>query len=192
MPYGFYNLGSVSVSDTSKAGMDTLVSCMRIIAPENGFECCSSATETELSFNSNLIGHDMLVVKTSEGHYGLLFLFTNYMGGQYYWGYQSGGSRCFSPDIKCDNTSMQTGSASAAPQHISATYAKNALTIALPDAHPSAQVSLYNIQGRLVRRYYPAGLSASRIDLSDVPAGYFILKVVVGNQEHVCRFVRTR
>jgi formylglycine-generating enzyme required for sulfatase activity len=195
MPYGFYNLGSVNVSDTSKAKIDTLVACMQITAPENGFECCSIATETEFNFN-NISGYDMLVVKTSEGHYGLLFLSTFYIGDiasyQYYWGYQSGGSRCFSPDIKCDIASMQTGGAITAPQHISATYSKNALTIALPGAHPFGVVSLYDIRGRLVRRHYLAASPLSRIDLSKASAGSYLLKVVAGNQEYVCRFVRTR
>jgi formylglycine-generating enzyme required for sulfatase activity len=191
-PYGFYEIGSVSVPNSGKAGMDSLVACMQITAPENGFECCSSATSMSMYQEP----HDMLIVKTSEGHFGLLALYDYWAGGmdhfQYYWGYQSDGSRRFNPDIKCDVSPIQTSGAFAAPQHISATYSKNVITIALPGAHPFGVVSLYDIRGRLIRRHYLAASPLSRFDLSKAPAGSYLLKVVAGNQEQVCRFVRAR
>ena len=188
-PYGFYNLGSVNVPNSGKAGMDTLVSCMRITAPENGFECCSSAT----SMNQDL--HKMLVVKTSEGRYGLLVLYSWYPGGmdhyQYYWGYQSDGSRRFNPEVACGTTPLLTRSPSPV-QRIGAAVSRNAITVTIPGTQPAGNISLYDIRGRLVMRHGLAGASPLRVDLSKTPAGSYVVKVVAGKQEHVCRFVRTR
>jgi formylglycine-generating enzyme required for sulfatase activity len=187
-PYGFYNLGSVNVPNSGKAGMDTLVSCMRITAPENGFECCSSAT------SMNQARHEMLIVKTSEGRYGLLVLYSDWTDGYiqfYYWGYQSDGSRRFNPEVACGVTPLRNVSAIPA-RRIGATISRNAITVTIPGAHPAGSISLYDIRGRLVRRHGLAGASPLRVDLSKTPAGSYVLKVVTGKQEHVCRFVRTR
>jgi formylglycine-generating enzyme required for sulfatase activity len=188
-PYGLYKLGSVSVPNSGKAGMDTVVSCMRIIAPENGFECCSSATDINVS------GHEMLVVKTSEGHYGLLVLYNWSAGGmdhfQYYWGYQSDGSRRFNPDVACGISPLRNTVAAPA-QRIAATFSRNAITVAVPGAHQAGSISLYDIRGRLVRRQDLAGASLSRFDLSKTPAGSYVVKVVAGSQEYARRFVMTR
>jgi formylglycine-generating enzyme required for sulfatase activity len=188
-PYGFYNLGSVNVPNSGKAGMDTLVSCMRITAPENGFECCSSAV------NMNQAPNEMLIVKTSEGRYGLLVLYSWYPGGydhyQYYWGYQSDGSRRFNPDVSCSTTPLLTRSASPV-QRIGATISRNAITVTIPGAQPTGSISLYDIRGRLIWHRALAGLHREPFSLTEVPAGSYVVKVVAGKQEHVCRFVRTR
>lgn len=189
-PYGFYDLGSVSVPNSGKAGMDSLVSCMRITAPENGFACCSTVT------SMNQAPHEMLIVKTSEGHYSLLVLYSYWAGGmdhfQYYWGYQSDGSRRFNPDVVCGTSLVRTRGVSPTQQRIGAAISRNSIIVTIPGAHQSGAISLYDIRGRLVRRQCLAGSPQSRLDLSDAPAGSYVLKVVAGRQEFVCRFVRAR
>jgi hypothetical protein len=184
-------MGSITVPNSGKAGMDSLVSCLRIIAPENGFECCSSAT----SLNMSQAFHEMLIVKTSEGHYGLLVLYNYYAGGmdhfQYYWGYQSDGSRRFNPDIVCDASPLRIRG-SLPPQRITAAFSKNSVIVSVPGAYTSGDVSLYDVRGRLVRRLYLAGLRDSRLDVSNAPAGSYVLKVAAGKQEFVYRFMRMR
>jgi hypothetical protein len=190
-PNGFYDMGSITVPNSGKAGMDSLVSCLRIIAPENGFKCCSSAT----SLNMSQAFHEMFIVKTSEGHYGLLVLYNYYAGGmdhfQYYWGYQSDGSRRFNPDIVCDASPLRIRG-SLPPQRITAAFSKNSVIVSVPGAYTSGDVSLYDVRGRLVRRLYLAGLRDSRLDVSNAPAGSYVLKVAAGKQEFVYRFMRMR
>jgi hypothetical protein len=188
-PYGFYEPGAVDVPNSGKAGMDTLVSCMRVTAPENGFECCSSATVI------NQDTRTMLVVRTSEGHYGLFVLYDWWPGGydhyQCYWGYQSDGSRRFNPDVECSKTPRTVPRPNPEAPRMQAIFSNNAITIALPGEHCSGTILIYDIRGRLIKKHFVAGSLRQRLDLSMEPAGSYVLKIAAGNREHVYRFVKS-
>jgi hypothetical protein len=164
------------------------VSCMRILAPENGFQCCTTAIDINT--------HSMLIVKTSEGRYGLLILFNYWAGGldhfTYYWGYQSDGSRLFSPDAKCGATLQQNKSAAQALCRISVTISGNVITVVFPGVHPAGVISLYDMRGCLVKRYSVAGSQKAALVLRGLPGAAYLLKINSGKQEYVRRFVRVQ
>jgi formylglycine-generating enzyme required for sulfatase activity len=194
-PYGAYDLGSMAIPNLTNiteerrlAVMDSVISCMKIVAPENGFECCSTTSKL---FQSD---HQVTIVKTSEGRYGLLVLFSFYSGGMdhyvYYLGYQSDGNRQFCPNAKCSATMQRRYKADPASSRISVMFSRNILTVNGGGANQSVGLFLYNLCGRLIKRQTVSDVSPARLDLSLIPAGSYLLKVVAGKKEFIHRFVR--
>jgi formylglycine-generating enzyme required for sulfatase activity len=196
-PYGVYDLGSMAVPDLATtieekklAVMDSAISCMRIVAPENGFECCSTSSK---QFQSD---HQAAIFKTSEGGYGLLILVSFWSGGMdhysYYVGYQSDGNRLIGPDAKCAPTAQRHDAAEPAPSRIKVMVSGNVLAVFGNGAHKSGALFLCDLRGRIVKRYTISYASPVKVDLSLIPAGSYVVKVAAGKQEFVHRFVRAK
>jgi formylglycine-generating enzyme required for sulfatase activity len=195
VPYGAYYLGTVTIPNMSNYSTekmrytaDSIVSCMQILAPENGFQCCS----TSLDINS----HPALIIRTSEGLYGLLIQLFYWVGAYdhfvYYWGYQSDGSRAFSPDAKCGSTLQQCRVTGQSSPRIGVTVSRNVITVVLPGVHPAGVISLYDMRGCLVKRYSIAGSQKASLDLRGLSGAAYLLKISSGKQEYFRRFVRVQ
>lgn len=196
-PYGIYDLGSVDLPgmENYPAGkvalaMDTVVSCLQIKVPENGFECCSAAA------GSASMSHPAFIIKTSEGRYGLLVRIRYWSGGLdhylYYWGYQGDGSRVFSPQAKCAAVPLrQTGALWKSPR-IDVVISRNIIVVSSPSGHSRGSIALYDVRGRMVKRIALSGDPQTRLSLSGLPGGTYLAVVAMGKRQQSYRFAKTR
>jgi formylglycine-generating enzyme required for sulfatase activity len=194
-PFGAYDLGSIAMpnmsaysNDQLKYAVDSIVACLRILAPENGFQCCSTVVGVD--------AHPVLIVMTGEGRYGLLIQVSYWSGGLdhfvYYWGFQSDGSRLFSPAAQCGATLQRQRLIGRSSPGISAALHNETIVVVLPIGSPEGVVSLYDIRGCLVKRYAIAGSPTAILDLHGLSGAAYVLKVKCGRHEEIRRFVRVR
>lgn len=197
-PYGSYRLGTINVPSLGSSSiaaekelsmLDSVVSCLGIVAPENGFECCST------TFNASRNIEEAAIIKTSEGRYGLLVLASSWSGGMdhftYYVAYQSDGNRRFCPGVGCAAAASRGPAAVTSGSSANLKITGTMLAVTNLAAGQSGMIRLYDMRGRLVKKQ-SVDTESPILDCAALPAGSYIVKVSAGGREMVMRLARMR